>query len=106
MCWYWVNRKTNTSPAFSIDLYGLLLFRIIRISKCRATFQIERKIYQRREKFCDHKSRYLDCIGQCRYGTHARFTAFGDEEPNTLGHIAQAIPGFSLPVMESIGLKH
>ncbi len=42
----------------------------------------------------------LDSVGM----DPARFTAFGDEEPITLGHIAQAIPGFSLPVCESIGL--
>ncbi len=29
---------------------------------------------------------------------------FGDDAPNTLGHIAESIPGFSLPVMESLGL--
>ena len=43
----------------------------------------------------------LDSVGM---GPMPDSHAFGDEEPNTLGHIAQAIPGFSLPVMESIGL--
>lgn len=105
MCWYWANRKTNTSPAFSIDLYGLLLLRIIRISKCRATFQIERGRFIKEGKNSVITNRViwivLDSVGM---GPMPDSHAFGDEEPNTLGHIAQAIPGFSLPVMESIGL--
>ena len=43
----------------------------------------------------------LDSVG-C--GTAPDSAAFGDHNPNTLGHIAQSIPGFKLPVMQSIGL--
>ena len=43
----------------------------------------------------------LDSVGM---GPMPDAHAFGDDEPNTLGHIAQAVPGFSLPVMESMGL--
>ena len=43
----------------------------------------------------------LDSVGM---GTAPDAAEFGDNQPNTLGHIAQAIPGFKLPVMQSLGL--
>ena len=43
----------------------------------------------------------LDSVGM---GPAPDDAAFGDHNPNTLGHIAAAVPGFRLPVMESIGL--
>ena len=43
----------------------------------------------------------LDSVGM---GPAPDAEAFGDHNPNTLGHIAAATPGFSLPVMESLGL--
>ena len=43
----------------------------------------------------------LDSVGM---GPAPDAAAFGDNMPNTLGHIAESIPGFTLPVMESIGL--
>lgn len=43
----------------------------------------------------------LDSVGM---GPAPDAAAFGDHEPNTLGHIASSIPGFTLPVMQSIGL--
>ena len=43
----------------------------------------------------------LDSVGM---GPAPDSEAFGDHNPNTLGHIAEATPGFSLPVMESLGL--
>ncbi len=43
----------------------------------------------------------LDSVGM---GSSPDAAAFGDHEPNTLGHIAEKVPGFTLPVMESIGL--
>ena len=43
----------------------------------------------------------LDSVGM---GPAPDDEAFGDHHPNTLGHIAESIPGFTLPVMESIGL--
>ncbi len=43
----------------------------------------------------------LDSVGM---GPAPDAAAFGDHEPNTLGHIAAATPGFTLPVMESLGL--
>lgn len=43
----------------------------------------------------------LDSVGMGPAPDHA---AFGDIEPNTLGHIAASVPGFKLPVMQSLGL--
>ena len=43
----------------------------------------------------------LDSVGM---GPAPDAEAFGDHNPNTLGHIAAETPGFSLPVMESLGL--
>lgn len=43
----------------------------------------------------------LDSVGM---GSAPDAEAFGDHNPNTLGDIAANIPGFSLPVMESLGL--
>ena len=43
----------------------------------------------------------LDSVGM---GTAPDSAAFGDHNPNTLGHIAQAIPGFKLPTMQYLGL--
>ena len=43
----------------------------------------------------------LDSVGM---GPAPDAAAFGDHEPNTLGHIAQSIPGFKLPVMQALGL--
>ena len=43
----------------------------------------------------------LDSVGM---GPAPDSAAFGDHEPNTLGHIAQSIPGFKLPVMQALGL--
>ena len=43
----------------------------------------------------------LDSVGM---GTAPDAEEFGDINPNTLGHIAEAIPGFKLPVMQALGL--
>ena len=43
----------------------------------------------------------LDSVGM---GPAPDAAAFGDHEPNTLGHIAQSLPGFKLPVMQTLGL--
>ena len=43
----------------------------------------------------------LDSVGM---GPAPDAEAFGDHNPNTLGHIAAETPGFILPIMESLGL--
>ena len=43
----------------------------------------------------------LDSVGM---GKAPDAEEFGDINPNTLGHIAEAIPGFKLPVMQALGL--
>ena len=43
----------------------------------------------------------LDSVGM---GPAPDAADFGDIEPNTLGHIAASVPGFKLPVMQSMGL--
>ena len=43
----------------------------------------------------------LDSVGM---GPMPDSSLFGDKNPNTLGHIAEKIPGFKLPVMQSLGL--
>ena len=52
----------------------------------------------------DIKRVFLLVLDRVGMGPAPDAAGFGDHEPNTLGHIAEATPGFTLPVMESIGL--